>query len=100
MSVLTQFVALLLGIALPHWIIRHDERRLPSIQYLRSWNEASHWSAVVAFSWLCVPLHFVKTRRSVRGLAMGLAWTLGGILLQATVLLLSQFALAQLSRVL
>ena len=86
MGVLVQSVVVLaLSIALPHWIIRFDERRLAAIQYSRGWNSASHWSAIVAFSWLCVPLHFAKTRRNFTGFALGLGVAGVGLLLQVLV---------------
>ena len=74
MSVLVPACAFLLGILLPHWLLRWDEKRLPKAQWLRSWNDASHWSAVLEFSFLCLPLHFWRTRRSFLGLLLGLFW--------------------------
>ncbi len=43
-------------------------------QLARAWNDATFWSAIVAFGPLCLPFHFTKTRRSVWGLMLGLFW--------------------------
>jgi hypothetical protein len=34
---------------------------------------------VVGFGLLCIPVHFIKVRRSFVGLLLGLGWTLAGI---------------------
>jgi hypothetical protein len=72
-------VQLALNIALTAWIVRRDERRLPPPLLDRAWNTASFWSAVVAFGPLCIPVHFVRTRRSVLGLLLGIAWAAAAI---------------------
>jgi hypothetical protein len=64
-------VQIALGIALPAWIVRWDERRLPQRMLERAWNPASFWMAVVVFGPLCLPVHFGKTRRSVGGVLLG-----------------------------
>jgi hypothetical protein len=64
-----------LGIALTAWVVRRDMRRLPPALYVRSWNEASFWNAVVAFQPWSILVHFVRTRRSVWGLVLGVFWT-------------------------
>jgi hypothetical protein len=63
-----------LGVALTAWVVRRDMRRLPPPLYARSWNEASFWSAVVAFYPWSILVHFVRTRRSLWGLLLGLFW--------------------------
>ena len=65
-----------LYIALPYAITRRDRRSLTSEQLARSWNTASWASAVYFFGPLCLPAHFWVTRRTVRGLAMGIGWML------------------------
>jgi hypothetical protein len=62
-----------LGIALPAWLVRWDEKRLREPALSRTWNPASFWIAVVVFGPLCLPVHFLRTRRSVAGLLLGLA---------------------------
>ena len=84
---------LALGIVVPWRILRFDVRRLDPERLARSWNDASFWSAIVLFGPLCLPFHFVKTRRSVLGLALGLVWTIAafaaiGLLSALTALLL------------
>lgn len=74
MEVLQSALAFAMGIALPHWLLRWDGRRLTREQHDRGFNDASHWAAVVGFSVLAIPVHFCRTRRSVLGLVQGLAW--------------------------
>jgi protein-S-isoprenylcysteine O-methyltransferase Ste14 len=65
---------LALGIVLPATVVRRDLRRLSAEQLARTWNTASFWTAVVAFGPFCLPVHFVKARRSVIGLVLGMFW--------------------------
>jgi hypothetical protein len=67
-------------IAVSAWIVRRDVKRLGPPELARAWPESSLWSAVVCFSPLCIPLHFVRTRRSLAGVALGLAWFAGALL--------------------
>ncbi len=75
MSVVDLLLQIALGVALTAWVVRRDMRRLPPAQYARSWNDASFWSAVVAFGPLCIAVHFVRTRRTVIGFVAGVLWT-------------------------
>src|SRR5580700_6873691 len=52
-----------------------DEGRMTDEQRARAWPVASRRIAVVLFSPLCVPLHFVRTRRSLWGVLLAVAWT-------------------------
>ncbi len=75
MSAIVAFVlGAALQITLTAWLIRRDMRRLSDAELGRAWNDASFWVAVVMFSPLSIPLHFVRTRRSLRGFALGLGW--------------------------
>lgn len=74
MQVFLFSLQLALGIALPWWVVRRDMRRLPDHQLARTWNDASFWSAIVAFGPLCIPVHFIKARRSLWGVALGVLW--------------------------
>ena len=65
---------LVLSVLLPATVVRRDLRRLDPNQLERTWNTASFWTAVIVFGPLCLPVHFVKARRSVRGLALGMVW--------------------------
>jgi hypothetical protein len=67
-------VQMALSIVVPWWVLRRDLARLPPHELDRSWNDASFWSAVVAFGPLCLPVHFIKTRRSLRGVLLGVFW--------------------------
>jgi len=61
-------------------IIVRDEDRLRGERAARAWPAASRDSAlfliynVFLFVLLVVPLHFVRTRRSFLGLALGVGW--------------------------
>jgi hypothetical protein len=52
-----------------------DERRMTDEQRALAWPDASRRIAVVFFSPLSVPLHFLRTRRSARGVALAVLWT-------------------------
>jgi hypothetical protein len=71
-DVIEILLTMALNIALPAWLVRRDERRLPELELSRAWNPASYWIAVVAFGPLCLPVHYVRTRRSVRGFFLGI----------------------------
>lgn len=74
---LFQFAA---TIAVSAWIVRRDVRRLGPPLLSRAWPDPSLWSAVVCFSPLCIPIHFVRTRRSWVGVALGLGWFFGALI--------------------
>lgn len=76
MDVLFTALGFLLGIFVPHWLIAWDERRLEPAKLARAWSWASHWAAVLAFSFFCIPVHFAKTRRSMWGALLGFGWML------------------------
>lgn len=78
MSVLLLSIELALGILVPWWIVRRDVKRLDAERLARAWPESSFWSAVVLFGPLCLPFHFVRTRRSILGLLLGLVWMVAG----------------------
>lgn len=75
MPVVSFVVELAVSLWATAWVLRRDMRSLGPERYARSWNVASFWSAVVTFGPLCIPVHFVRTRRSVRGALLGIAWT-------------------------
>jgi hypothetical protein len=70
-----------LGIAVPATIVRYDLTRLRGERLERAWPDSSLWSAVVVFGPLCVPLHFLRTRRSWGGLGLGVFWLVVSLLL-------------------
>lgn len=72
-----------LGIAVPAGIVRRDLARLTGEALARAWPDTSLWAAVVAFGPLCVPVHFIRTRRSALGVLLGVAWLVGAVLLIA-----------------
>jgi hypothetical protein len=76
LGLLVQFVA---TITVSAWIVRRDVKRLDPRLLARAWPEPSLWSAVVCFSPLCIPIHFVRTRRSLRGVALGVGWFLAAV---------------------
>lgn len=73
-------------------VVIWDRKRLASEQLDRGWNGATFGAAVFAFSPWCILAHFWVTRRSVRGVLLGVMWL--AILLVAIVLLNSLVAMA------
>ena len=73
-EVLLFTLSLILGIAVPRAIVQRDVRGLSGELLARSWPDASAWAAVVAFGPLCVPVHFIRTRRNLLGVALGIGW--------------------------
>jgi hypothetical protein len=80
LEVVQLVVQMAVGIALPAWLVRWDERRLGELELSRAWHPASFWIAVVVFGPLCLPFHFVRTRRSLLGLVLGLAALVAAVL--------------------
>jgi hypothetical protein len=72
-----------LGIAVPAVVVRRDLRHLSGEPLARSWPDASLWAAVVMFGPLCVPIHFIRTRRSWLGVGLALLWLAATLLLIA-----------------
>ncbi len=73
-DMLVLLVQLAATIGVSAWIVRRDVKRLEPRLLVRAWPETSLWAAVVCFSPLCVPIHFVRTRRSLAGIALGIGW--------------------------
>ncbi len=80
-EVLLYTLSFALGIAVPATIVRRDVARLTGERLGRAWPDASLWSAVVMFGPLCMPIHFIRTRRSWAGMGLGAAWLVGSVLL-------------------
>ena len=79
-EVLLYTLSFALGIAVPAVIVRRDLARLQGERLARAWPDASLWLAVVVFGPLCVPIHFIRTRRSWAGLLLALLWFGGAML--------------------
>jgi hypothetical protein len=73
-SVIDLVSQIALQITLTAWVVRRDMRRASPERLLRAWNDATFWTAVVVFGPLCIPVHFVRTRRSIVGLLIGVLW--------------------------
>lgn len=80
-EVLLYTLSFALGIAIPALIVRRDLTRLTGEPLARAWPDASLWAAVVVFGPLCLPVHFIRTRRSLLGIALGIGWLVGAVLL-------------------
>jgi hypothetical protein len=71
-------------------VIRTDERRLEADALARAWPPQSRDAAIFGL-WnlgvhpLCVLIHFARTRRSVLGTGLGLAWVVAILLADAGV---------------
>ena len=73
-DVATLIVQIVATILVSAWVVRRDLKHLAPDLLSRAWPESSFWSAVVCFSPICVPVHFVRTRRSALGLGLGIVW--------------------------
>ena len=72
-----EFVA---AIAVSVLVVLHDVKRLEPRLLARAWPATSIWSAVALLGPFAIPLHFVRTRRSLVGLGLGVAWLAGAVL--------------------
>lgn len=61
-------------------VVLRDVKRLSPRLLARSWPATSIWSAVALLGPFAIPLHFVRTRRSLVGVGLGLAWLAGAVL--------------------
>lgn len=61
-------------------VVRLDERRLREEQLERAWLPTSRDAAIVAFGFLALPIHFIKTRGHVRSARGVLGYPLGLLL--------------------
>jgi hypothetical protein len=98
MDVLLAGLGFLLGVLVPHWLVRWDEGRLNPEMSARAWNSASHWVAVFGFSFLCIPVHFTRTRRSFLGFCLGIGWMLLALFAMSLALELAALLLRILDR--
>jgi hypothetical protein len=78
-EVLSVVVQMALGILVPWWIVRRDLRHCAPERTARAWNDASFWSAIIAFGPLCIPVHFIRTRRSWWSLFEGTDWMMAAM---------------------
>lgn len=74
------------------WIVRFDIRRLPPPLKERAWPDSSVWAAAFWFSPLCLLIHFVRTRRSLLGLLLGVAWLAAAMLTISGLAYLAEWA--------
>jgi hypothetical protein len=80
-EVLLFVLSMALGIAVPAVIVRWDLGQLTGEQLARAWPDASLWLAVAVFGPICLPIHFIRTRRSWAGVGWGALWLLGALAL-------------------
>lgn len=74
MGVALLALQMVLSIVIPWRFLRWDMSRLTQARLDRAWPESSFWIAIIVFGPLCIPFHFARTRRSVVGFLVGLAW--------------------------
>jgi hypothetical protein len=84
-DVLELLIPWLVSTAFLFLVVIWDERRMakrddPRLE--RAWPPAGRDSAIVGFGLIAVPVHFIRTRRSLLGVALALAWTLAAILVE------------------
>ena len=56
------------------WIILRDEKKLPEEMRERAYPPATLAASVFLFQQIAVLVHFVRTRRSIKGFFVGLGW--------------------------
>lgn len=79
-EVLLASLSFVLSRLLPLAIVRRDLRRLEPRALERAWPDSSFHSAVLFFGLLCLPVHFIKTRRGLRGVLPGVGWFVASVL--------------------
>ena len=84
MELLLLLVANLAAIVATGALVRWDEARLEHDELARAWPVVTRRIAVVFFAPFSLVIHFGRTRRSARGLCLGLLWTCAVVLLEAT----------------
>jgi hypothetical protein len=57
------------------WIIKRDEKRLSEEMRERAYAPATLVASVFWFQQVAVLVHFIRTRRSIKGFFIGLAWS-------------------------
>lgn len=62
---------MLLGVLLPWLVLQRDLRRLQGERRARAWPDATILAAPLAFGPACLLFHFIRTRRSVLGILLG-----------------------------
>jgi len=72
-------------VLVPWLIVRRDVARIRSDWRARCWPETTLLASVVAFGPLCLPVHFVRTRRRPLGLVLGFVWMVAAFVLSALV---------------
>jgi hypothetical protein len=80
-------VSAVLNMVLTYTVVACDRLRLTPEQRERTWNSASTASAIFAFAPLCIVAHFWVTRRSFRGVLLGLLWLVLLVALQTALML-------------
>ncbi|MBN2193508.1 MAG: hypothetical protein JW751_11895 [Polyangiaceae bacterium] len=64
-----------LQVLIPYVVMRRDVAALPSADRARAWPDATIGVAALLGGPLAVPVHFLLAHRSLRGAALGVAWT-------------------------
>lgn len=85
-ELLLYLVAFALNTLAPIVLLRHDIARLRGEQLARSWPDSSMWSAALMFGPLCIPVHYLRTRRSLVGVLLAIFWLVYTLLLLVLVL--------------
>jgi hypothetical protein len=73
-ELLLYLVAFALNTLAPIVLVRRDVARLHGEQLARSWPDSSLWSAALMFGPLCIPIHYLRTRRSLLGVLLATFW--------------------------
>jgi hypothetical protein len=78
-EILLYTLSFVLEIASATWVLKRDVRRLGGVLLERAWPESTMWMAAVMLGPLCLPWHFIRTRRSWAGVGLGLGWMLAAL---------------------
>lgn len=83
-TLLALFLQIGVSIALPWLIVRLDMSLVRPEFEQRCWPDTTLLASVVVFGPLCLPVHFLRTRRGPLGLCLGLVWMMASGLLSAS----------------
>jgi hypothetical protein len=94
-------VVIVLTMIAAQLLFRWDERRMTEEQRERAWPPASRGMVVCAPLWFFplwlvgIPLHFLRTRRSLRGIGEALFWTAAMFMLLTAIGVVFELAFGQ-----
>jgi hypothetical protein len=61
-------------------VIKRDEKKLDALMLARAYAPATLIASVFLFQQIAVLVHFIRTRRSVKGFFLGLGWSIAAFI--------------------